>query len=166
MRELRDAMSLLARKSDEHERRISAMEAQVDSCRKGTQAAAKGIVELRERESDLRKHLDAVHEEVHALRLELGGKASTSTFEALMKLKMDRKACETQFAELEAARSELHGKVDGLDDEVEQIAQQLWFARGDRNASLPPQPPHEQPYYTTPATAPGSCTSPPRPGRP
>ena len=92
--ELRSAVVTLARSNDEHARRISALESEVESCRLGAQAAAKGIIEVRDREQALGARLDELSQDLDTVHRDLGTKAGVSTLEALLKLKMDKAACE------------------------------------------------------------------------
>ena len=123
--ELRNAVVALAKTSDEHERRIAMLESEVETCRIGAQASARGIIELREREAALSTRLDSLDAGDSNLRLELGSKVNTNSLEALLKLKMDKKACEQLFADLVHSRETLGGRVEYLDEEVDQLSIQL-----------------------------------------
>lgn len=133
--ELRSAVVTLAKSNDEHDRRISALESEVESCRIGAQAAAKGIIELRNREQALSARFDALEGSMTNLRVEIGTKPSTTALEALLRLKMDRKACEQLFAELFQSRQALDDKVEGLDQEVQGLTFQLQGLHNSRAAA-------------------------------
>lgn len=129
LEELRNAVVTLAKSNDEHERRISAMESQVDSCRRGTQAAAAAIVEMREREQTLNTRLDGLDEATAALRLDIGTKATTATLEGLLKLKMDRKGSEELAAQISELRAAVDSQITGLGEDVERCAAQMHGVR-------------------------------------
>ena len=69
------------------------------------------------------------------LRVEIGTKPSTTALEALLRLKMDRKACEQLFAELFQSRQALDDKVEGLDQEVQGLTFQLQGLHNSRAAA-------------------------------
>ena len=101
------------------------MESQVDSCRRGTQAAAAAIVELRERSAGVEARLDGLDEQSASLKKELGGKTATPTFEALLKLKQDKSTAEALSAEVAQLRTALSSQIDALGAEVERCATQV-----------------------------------------
>ena len=125
LEEVRTAVLTLAKTHDSHERRLTTLESQLDACHRGMQAAAKGVVEMRERENVVSARLNRIDEALEATRLELGNKATTQSLEALFNLKMDRKAAEALGAELAEMRASIGAHVEGLSAEVANGASQL-----------------------------------------
>jgi hypothetical protein len=77
---------------------------------------------MREHEKGIIARMDAIEDEARALRLELGSRASNSSLESLLKLKMDRKACEALLADMSSACEALSEQVKGIGGELEQVS--------------------------------------------
>lgn len=137
--ELRSALVTLAKAHEQHERRLTAIETQLDACRLSAQTATRGVIELQEREHALVARVDAVEAANEAFRIELGHKVDSTTVEALVKLKADRKVSEQQIHDASEARGVLKERVEALTAEVEQLTRQVHttFHDGDQQSDTP-----------------------------
>jgi hypothetical protein len=116
MAELKQAILILAARHDDHDRRLKSLEESCADSHRGTAAAVRSIVEMREREQALLARLDHNDQAIAAVLAEHARKVDMPGLEALLALKADKKSADQRLRDAARQLAELREQVFALTD--------------------------------------------------
>ena len=124
MAELKQAILILAARHDDHDRRLKSLEESCADSHRGTAAAVRSIVEMREREQALLSRLDHNDQAIAAVLAEHARKVDMPGLEALLALKADKKSADQRLRDAARQLAELREQVFARCESLQQAMQQ------------------------------------------
>eukprot|EP00900_Chrysochromulina_parva_P007687 jgi/Chrpa1/1691/Chrysochromulina_OHIO_Genome00011912-RA len=124
MAELKQAILILAARHDDHDRRLKSLEESCADSHRGTAAAVRSIVEMREREQALLARLDHNDQAIAAVLAEHARKVDMPGLEALLALKADKKSADQRLRDAARQLAELREQVFARCESMQQAMQQ------------------------------------------
>jgi hypothetical protein len=124
MAELKQAILILAARHDDHDRRLKSLEESCADSHRGTAAAVRSIVEMREREQALLARLDHNDQAIAAVLAEHARKVDMPGLEALLALKADKKSADQRLRDAARQLAELREQVFARCESLQQAMQQ------------------------------------------